>query len=240
MLALPQEVHRVTMDIDYTLRRGMSMSVTECLREMCAVQPDLQDGMSYSLVTDGKDAPRVIREDSINPTVRAKLVATLHCTRPAERRFVVDVTEAELEYEPVIRVWRPTLKGFDPLEVPAYPWEIVMAEKLHTIMTGSIANPRLRDYMDVIALVREGVADMDHVGGWLDKVFEARGDAGKQFEEAISFTHEFAEKRQDDWAATLGRTGYSGTMPTTMAAAIDEVREIALLLTSSRTPSRVP
>jgi len=227
MLALDAAVHRVTLDMDYSLRAGPAMSVTDILRQVCSVQPSRQDGMSYQLVTEGKDAPRILREESHNPTIRAKLVATLHCQRPNERRFAVDVTVAEMPFEPAMREWQPTIRGFEPMLVPAYPWELVLAEKVHAVLTGSFENPRLRDYMDIIAITRADVADPGAAAEAIRRVFEARGSAGRQHAKSpVGLSPEFAAVRQRDWTGTLARTGYAGVMPQTLADAIEEVRGI--------------
>jgi hypothetical protein len=178
MLTLPQEVHRVTMDVDFSVRDGRGTSFTQILRDACAAEPDLEDGLSFELVTEGKDAPRIIREESDRPTARASLSATLLLPRPNGRKFVVDATEAELAFEPTARDWQPTIKGFPALVVPSCPWELVLAEKLHAILTGSMQNPRLRDYMDVIAIARSGAVDMASAGEFLARVFEVRGPRG--------------------------------------------------------------
>jgi len=239
MLVLPQQgAHRITVDIDWSLRSGTGLSVTGCLDEICAAEPDPEDGMSYALITEGKDAPRVIREDSAQPTVRAKLAAVLHCPRPNERQFVVDVTEAQLPFEPVMREWRPTIRGFEPLLVPSYPWELVFAEKLHAILTGSMANPRLRDYMDVIALSRSGAADPGETAEWIVRVFDVRGDSGRQYEEApVGLSQAFADARQKDWSGTLARTGLAGEMHASLADAIAEVTAIAEPLLAATAPA---
>jgi len=186
-----------------------------------------EDGMSYRLVDAGKDAPKIIRDESPHPTVRAHIEATMHCTRPNGRKFMVDVTEAEVAFEPVRREWRPSVRGFEPFDVAAYPWELVLAEKLHSVLTGTIRNPRLRDYMDIIAISRSGVVDLAEAPGLVMRVFAARGDADRLDLCGDGLTSAFADARQADWTGTLSRTGYAGQMPAALAAAIAEVMDIA-------------
>ncbi len=226
MLALPQQVHRVTMDMDWSALPGRPLSVTAVLGELCAMPADPEDGLSFSLVTEGKSAPRVIREESASPTVRATLEATLHCAKPSGRKFVVDVTNAEMDFVPMEVEWSPTVRGFEPVVVSAYPWELVAAEKVHAILTGTMSNSRLRDYMDVIALERSGVLAGADMASWIARVFEARGDAGRQHEAAVGLSPDFATERQVDWTGTLNRTGYAGRLPASLADAIEEVRVV--------------
>ena len=226
MLTLPHQVHRMTMDMDWSVTRdGPGLSVGACLRAVCDMESDPEDGLSFHLIEDGKDALRVIREGSATPTVRGKLAATLHCLRPNERRFIVDVTSAEVPFRPILREWCPTIRGFEPMAVHACPWGLVLAEKLHTVLTGSMANPRLRDYMDIIAISTSGVTDGTDVGRWLQRVFEARGD-GTPSPDCDGLSVSFAARRQADWEGTLRRTGYAGHLPGNLAEAIAEVRAI--------------
>jgi hypothetical protein len=227
MLALEAPVHRVTLDADFSSRGRAPWSLTAALREIVAASPDREDGMTYALVAEGKDAPRIIREEADRPTARATLVAILHCQRPVEIRFVVDVTNAAMEREPTIRAWTPTVRGFEPLLIPTYSWELVMAEKLHAILTGTEANPRLRDYGDVITLARSGALDPELAGRELAAVFGSRGDALPDLDETVGLSDGFAEKRQWDWEGTLSRTGWTGTMPRSLVDAVAEVRMIA-------------
>ena len=240
MLALGSGLHRMTMDADFSVRAGNRLSVTDCLLRICAAPAEPEDGLTYELVTGGRDAPRLIREEARQPTVRARMAATLHCPRPNERRFTVDVTEAELPYAPVMREWQPTLRDFPPLVIPAYPWELVLAEKVHAILTGTLANPRLRDYMDVIALHRSGALDPGASAEWIARVFGTRGPSGPRTSDVPGLSAEFAARRQSDWEGTLGRTGYAGKMPASLDDAISEVRAIAEPLLAACQPADAP
>ena len=240
MLTLPTAVSRVTMDMDWAVMDGPRLSVTGCLREICAMVADPEDGMSYRLIEEGKDAPKVIRDESAHPTVRAQLEASLHCQRPNGRKFLVDVTEAEMAFAPVRCEWRPTVRGFPSFDVNTCPWEVALAEKLHSVLTGTMRNPRLRDYMDVIAMCRSGVVDTAAAPGWIARVFAARGDTDRIHLCGDGLTPSFAEARQADWIGTLSRTGYAGRIPASLAEAITEVRNIAGSLVEAATaPVRV-
>jgi hypothetical protein len=238
MLAMDAPIHRVTLDADFSARGKSPWSLTAALREIVSATPEREDGMTYVLVTEGKDAPRIIREEADRPTARATLVATLHCTRPVEIRFVVDVTNAEMDREPTMREWPPTVRGFEPLVVPTYSWELVAAEKLHAILTGTEANPRLRDYGDVIALARSGQMDSVLAAEELAAVFTSRGDALPMIEEAVGLSVAFAARRQKDWEGTLSRTGWADAMPASLAEAISELRMVvSALLDTSTAPA---
>lgn len=237
MLALDSDTQRMTMDMDFSVTKGRSPRVTEILAEVCAMSSEPEDGMSYELIVSGKDAPRLIREESEQPTARLKLVATIHCARPAERKFILDVTGTELDFVPARRAWKATVPGFDALEVPAYPWNLVIAEKLHSILTGTLKNPRLRDYIDVISLGRSDVIKHEEAAAWIDQVFDIRGDAGKQLnDDCDGLSTEFANLRQADWEGTLTRTGNTGGMPALLQDAISEVAGVLSAIRGASPP----
>jgi predicted nucleotidyltransferase component of viral defense system len=49
----------------------------------------------------------------------------------------------------------PSILGFPRPRLRAYPRETVLAEKLHAIVVLGLANSRMKDYFDVLALLRE-------------------------------------------------------------------------------------
>jgi hypothetical protein len=237
MLALTTDVHRTTQDIDFTLRMATVQvdSVVAALHEICAATPESEDGVTFRLdMTTSKTMPKVIGEFRDKPTVRATLVATLHCDRPVEHRFIVDATAAEIEHEPVMREWQPTVRGFDPILVPSYPWEVVVAEKLHSVVTGTEANPRLRDYGDLIVLARSGAIDPVRAATEIERVFRARGDWDRYTLDCTGLGAGFAALRQRDWKGTLSTTGYAGAIPANLSEAIDEVRSFAALIETAQ------
>lgn len=229
MLALETDTHRTTQDIDFTLRGGAELeAVVKALGEICATSPNPEDGMTYSIeMTRAKEVPRIIGEFRDRPTVRVTIQAVLHTERPVPLSFVVDATAAELDHAPVLRRWAATVRGFDAIDIPSYPWEVVVAEKMHAVMTGTERNPRLRDYGDLIALARSGQVDLAGAALEIERVFAVRGDAGRFDPEAAGLSDAFAKARQSDWKGTLAVTGYAGSMPAGLADAIVEVRAFA-------------
>jgi hypothetical protein len=230
MLALTTDMHRSTSDIDFTLRTGTDglEAVVSALQEICAASPPTEDGVTFEVdMITAKGLPRLIGEQRGNPTVRATVTATLHCERPIEHRFVVDATSAEMEHLPVMRSWAPTVRGFEPLDVPSCSWEVVVAEKLHAVMTGTERNPRLRDYADLVVLARSGHVDLGLAAEEVVRVFAARGDPTRFDLQAVGLGSAFAALRQKEWKGTLATTGYAQVVPAELSEAIEEVRSLA-------------
>jgi hypothetical protein len=227
MLALRSRANRTTQDIDFTVRVGADGldDVVSVLREIAAAVPPQEDGLSFELVEAGEHAPRTINETMATPTARVHLKAVLHNDRPVTVNFKVDATRAELPRMPVMRALEPTLKGFEPVMAPSYSWEAVVAEKLHACATGTIRNPRLRDYMDLAMLARSGQVDLDEAAAELRRVFATRGAAEELH--VLGLSDRFARQRQADYAGTRRTTGYGEAVPREFVETMAEVRAFA-------------
>src|SRR5262249_48317169 len=109
------------------------------------------DGLIYD--TDSI-AVREIRESARYRGLRASLSAQLdgaRCNVLLDVGFGDAVTPAPIEV-----TCRTLLDGMEAPKLRAYPRETVFAEKLETIAQLGVANSRMKDYFDLIALAREG------------------------------------------------------------------------------------
>lgn len=245
MISLDLSDTRATLDIDFSIRQDArdGINVLDALTDACAALPPEEDGMEFAV---DRSAVRVIREFADQPTVRAYIDCVLRCGGEGYKdmaiRFMVDVTRAELSHDIAICAFPPLLKSFGPTPIPSYPWSLVAAEKLHAIMTGTIRNPRLRDYMDMLALSRSGVIDPGTLSQEISEVFRVRGD--EIHADAVGLSRDFASHRQADWKGTLKRTGYAGRLPEQFTSAMTEIVDWASPILSmaklSSSPENTP
>lgn len=144
---------RSTMDMDTTVR-ALSMEkdeVERVMREICA--QDVGDGMAYSF-----ERVEPIREDDEYANWRAHLrVRYGRMDAPIK----VDITTGDIVTPGSVNYAYPLVFGGGTLEVPAYPLETILAEKLETCIRRGIANTRGRDYYDLWALLRIRGEDID-------------------------------------------------------------------------------
>ena len=144
---------RTTMDMDTTVR-ALPMGkgeVERVLREVCAT--DAGDGMEYSL-----ERVEPIREDDEYANWRAHLrVRYGRIDAPIK----VDITTGDIVTPGAVPYGYPLMFGGGTLEVPAYPLETVLAEKLETCVRRGVANTRGRDYYDLWALLRTRGDEID-------------------------------------------------------------------------------
>ena len=98
------------------------------------------------------------------------------------------------------------LDEFPPPRLRVYPRETVFAEKLEAIATLGIANSRMKDYFDLLALLREQAMAPATLAEAIRATFQRRGTAPP---EGVPFglTDAFATdaQKQSQWAAFLRR-----------------------------------
>ena len=236
MLALPGGMNRPTEDMDLSSATGVTLEeLKAALEEVCAAEPAQEDGLTF--VLDAKNTG-ILRVPSPHVTVRAKLDAELH-TRysPVRIRLVLDVSQGEGIYPGLQRIRLPqTCKGFEPPELACYPWETVVAEKLHAITMHGALNTRMKDYFDLIAISRNLDMPTERLA---EAVVVAFGTSGRQIEAApYGLTAQFAAAKEKDWRAFTGKRGLLHA-PASMDEAVATVREAYLPVLRRATEIRV-
>jgi predicted nucleotidyltransferase component of viral defense system len=140
--------YRPTRDLDL-LGQGEATpeAVADAIRQIIAT-PVEDDGLSFvpeSVTT------AVIREDQEYEGIRARLVAMLGDARIPMQ---IDVGFGDaVTPEAVVQIY-PTLLGMNAPHLRMYPPETVVAEKLEAAVTLGMTNSRMKDYYDVLAILR--------------------------------------------------------------------------------------
>ena len=133
--------NRSTMDIDTTLK-SLNLSVEDIsnvLAEVVSVKID--DGITFRVKSITE-----IMDEAEYPGVRAMLEATLENMRtPLKIDFSTGdaITPKEIIYNYKLMFENRSIA------IMAYNTETILAEKLETIITRSVANTRLRDFYDL-------------------------------------------------------------------------------------------
>lgn len=192
--------HRATRDADFL---GFGAEDAEALRrtlqELCSIEAD--DGLVFdprSVVIEE------IRENARYGGLRARLVAHLgsaRCTAQIDVGYGDAVTPAPEEAVcPVL---------LDDLPAPrlrVYPRATVMAEKLEAIISLGMANSRMKDYFDLLALIQEGEVTRDQVLAAIAATFKRR-DTPLPDGVPVGLSMEFARDpaKLAQWRGFLGR-----------------------------------
>ena len=144
---------RATKDLDTTLK-GLELShsvIREVFEGVCAL--DVDDNLRYELVSVEH------RETDSYPGVRAKFNGIYETLRVP---LFIDITTGDKITPKAVRFEIPSMFDEESIEVFAYNFETLLAEKIETILSRGIANTRPRDFYDVYILVRLHEAELDY------------------------------------------------------------------------------
>lgn len=208
--------HRPTRDADL-LGFGPpdAERVAAVIAELCAIEAD--DGLRFDV---GSMVVEPIREEAAYEGLRIRLLAFLgdvRCHVQWDVGFGDAVTPgpADVDY-PVLLADMPAPR------LRVYPRETVFAEKLEAIATLGIANSRMKDYFDLLALLREGAMDTAVLADAIRATFLRRATALPQ---GVPFglTDAFATdaQKQSQWSAFLRR---NRLVAPGLKAVVDEIR----------------
>jgi predicted nucleotidyltransferase component of viral defense system len=142
-------LHRLTKDLDL-LGRGdpTPNAVADTIRQIIAA-PVEDDGLTFD---PSSLEAREMREEQEYGGIRVKLVALLGNARIPMQ---IDVGFGDaITPEAQIRPY-PTLLGMDAPRLRMYPPETVVAEKVEAAVTLGMTNSRMKDYLDLLVLLRD-------------------------------------------------------------------------------------
>ncbi len=160
---------RTTMDMDTTIK-GFTLShesIKKIFEEVCNIPVDDDITFEVSGVAD-------IRETDDYPGIRVNLMAKYS---PINVPLTVDVTTGDVITPKEIEFTFPMMFDDRNLSVLAYNLETVVAEKIETVLSRSIANTRPRDFYDIYiiyTLHREKI-DFDILRRAFEKTIQKRG-----------------------------------------------------------------
>ncbi len=193
------------------------------VRELCSMEVD--DGLVFDLAGLRVDEIReTARYEGLRVQLRAKL-GTAVCLVRWDVGFGDAVTPGPEDVE------LPTL--LDDLPAPSlriYPREAVFAEKLEAIVVLGMANTRMKDYFDLLSLIREGRLDPAVLARAVAATFDRR-DTPLPVSLPVGLTGAFASDgaKQRQWRAFLERSRLQapglGDVVVEVAAAVAPILE---------------
>ena len=190
--------HRPTRDADFLALGAMDAEqLAVIVRDLCAVE--LDDGMQYDVGSiDVAPIRKEARYDGLRISLKA-LIGKARCSVQWDVGFgdAVNPASEEVEY--------PTLLPGSPApHLRVYPRETVFAEKFEAIVKLGLANSRMKDYFDLLALARENAMDAGLLAQAIAATF-ARRDTPLPTTLPVGLTDEFARDpmKQTQWQAFL-------------------------------------
>lgn len=211
-------LHRPTKDLDLLgCRDSTPSAMADTIRRVIAA-PVEDDGLTLD---PSSLAAQAIREGQEYGGIRVTLVALLGNTRiPVQ----IDVGFGDaITPEAQVRQY-PTLLGMDAPRLRMYPPETVVAEKVETAVTLGMTNSRMKDYFDLLLLLRpDGLADESLVGAVVATFRRRQTPLPHEIPPGISNEFGTDERAKRLWREFIRRTQIED-VPMDFAAVLDEVR----------------
>lgn len=202
LLAWLGETLRPTRDAD--LLGFGDFSDTQLLatfRDVCDVHVDVADAVTFD-ASAVKVAP--IREADAYGGRRVTLPAKLGTARV---KVQVDIGIGDAITPAPDWLEYPSLLGFPAPKVRAYPLETVVAEKLHAVVLLGLSNSRMKDYFDLLALLRSGALNQSLLSEAIAATFERRRTTiPDDVPEGLSEAFAADPSRRSQWQAFLSRS----------------------------------
>jgi predicted nucleotidyltransferase component of viral defense system len=165
------DLHRPTRDLDLLgFGDNTPDAVAAAVRQILTTAvPD--DGLRFNPATV---TAAEIREEQEYGGIRVKLIAMLGSARiPLQ----VDVGFGDTVVPPAKVQTFPVLLDQDAPQLRMYPPETVIAEKLETIVRFGLANSRMKDYYDLLVILRKYDPDSYELAKAIAATFKRRGTA---------------------------------------------------------------
>ena len=151
----------------------------------------------------------------------------------AALRVQVDVGIGDATVPEPVWLDYPSLLDLPRPRMRAYAVETVVAEKLHAIVLLGSRNSRMKEYFDLNAIAREGLARSDQLGESIAATFERRSTfVPDSFPIGLSDDFGLDPLKQSQWKAFLAKNGLVGPSLDEVVARIRDF--VALPLASAR------
>ncbi|MEK6628802.1 MAG: nucleotidyl transferase AbiEii/AbiGii toxin family protein [Bdellovibrionota bacterium] len=224
LLAQYLKIGRETKDIDFLMTKIQSEegAIESAMKEIAAI--NLSDAFTY--VFD--DIDQLTQDHMAYPGFRVNMKT--NCFEKMPGKIQVDigvgdmVTAVENKFKPLVYKGKPIFEG--EISLLVYPVETIFAEKLETIMSKGTVNSRMKDYHDVLLMIREpGLLDLDKVKSSVTTTFKTR-ETAKSF--PIQFSAGSVDDMQPYWnghLASLGSYKVELNMPDKLSDALAEIND---------------
>jgi predicted nucleotidyltransferase component of viral defense system len=201
VLLAAYDLRRPTADVDFA---GVQLSndveyVRRYVAEIAATV--LPAGLDDGLVFDLEDIrAETIREDEEYSGVRVRLVARL---ATAVDPFHVDVNVGDPIWPAPADISLPRLLGEEPISLRGYPLEMVLAEKIVTVLQRGQASTRWRDFGDIYLLARSRIFQAREIRRSLQAVAEYRHVELSSLDDALDGYAKIGQTRWEAWRRKL-------------------------------------
>jgi nucleotidyltransferase AbiEii toxin of type IV toxin-antitoxin system len=211
MLMAATAARRMTKDADLSTI-GIANNpehVAQVVADIVTVELPDDDGLAFDI---GTIRTEVMRDHG----VRAKIQARLATAKPT---VTLDFSFGSPHRSVVIDL--PELLGSGSIRLASYPPELILAEKIATMMSRRELNTRDRDFADVWTLSRTLTLNAATLRSAIDGVARRRGHDVIPLREALAEIPD----RQAPYAAMLSRMAYQRRLPHSLSELLGDVRD---------------
>lgn len=222
LLAYLMKIGRETVDLDFLLTRMNAEKAT--LEEICKeiAEVPLNDGFTFSFA-----GIELLSQPHMDyPGYRITL-STLFAKMKDKIHIDIGVGDVVEPQHQEIKLFQYRGKPFfeDVISLLVYPVETIFAEKLETVLSKGSKNSRMKDYHDLLLLVRSnGLIEPKKLKKALAKTFKNRGTVLS----AIQFDTDGLKSLQKLWTAHLhglGDLAKTLSLHNHIEAVIDEINQ---------------
>lgn len=201
--------HRATRDVDLLAQFPKSWGApsTDQVREVfeaVLAAPVPEDGVVFDSATLDVG---LIRETQVYGGIRVAVLARIGA---AKLKLQVDIGFGDAVTPEPVHIAYPVLLDFPAPELPSYPRETVVAEKLEAMTQLGMANSRMKDFYDIFVLARDFEFDGSVLARAITATFARRRTALPQGT-VTAFTEAFAsdKSKQAQWAGFVRKSAAS-------------------------------
>ncbi len=223
LLAQYLTIGRETTDVDFLARKIklQEAELKKAIEEI--VSTKTEDGFTFSWA----GSEELTQPHMAYPGIRATLDVGLENMKDKIQLDIGtgdSVEEIENDYKPFLFKGKPIFAG--EISLMTYPVEAIFAEKLETIISKGSTNSRMKDYHDVLLMLREDkLIDFKKLKSALSETFKTRGT---ELKTAIAFDKGDVEALQKFWTAhirTLKAIKDILKLPDNIQEVIDEINK---------------
>lgn len=204
LMPLLGDEHRPTEDIDGDIADSLPPEeVVRLVSEVCAALPGEEDGLVFDATTMRVETIR----DGVLPGTRASFDAIIRppSGNPTLIRIKLDLSYGDaITPSACIVALPPVLQGGRQVVLSVYPFETVLAEKLHSVVRHGVANTRFKDFYDILLLLESTRFEGRVATAAITATFE-RWRTAVPASEPPGLSEAFGDARTQAWADFMGR-----------------------------------
>ncbi|GAB4288072.1 MAG: nucleotidyl transferase AbiEii/AbiGii toxin family protein [Marinilabiliales bacterium] len=192
---------RPTKDMDFLGHRisNQPEKILDVIKEI--IQIELEDGVIFD--RENLNSEIISEQNSYNGV---RIFVPVFLGR-ATTRLQIDIGFGDIVILEPVNSSIPVLLTNDTIEIMAYSWESVIAEKFEAIVSFGDLNSRMKDYYDIYYIINHVEIDGTHLKEALEETFSRRRTDFGHIEYIFSESFIRNKNKMSQWNAFLRKVG---------------------------------